>query len=113
MLPKPICDRAWIDVQLLPPGAFVTALVQLTMVRAAERHRKFVAHFTPERARLRKLQMVRIGWAATAGEAGLGTDELQVIPIPLPQYLADRSYAPLSLDLGCDALGSVARARGM
>jgi hypothetical protein len=37
-----------------PPRSFVTAAMDLTMVRATERHREFVTHFATERTRLRE-----------------------------------------------------------
>ena len=41
------------------------------MMRATQRHRKLVADLAPERAPLRKAQMVRIRRPATANKTGL------------------------------------------
>src|SRR5215213_6395578 len=71
----------------------------------AERDGEFVADFTRKRAPLRKLEMVRIRWAAAADEAGLGADELQVITVPHSQRLADRGYRVLGCWVGWSALG--------
>jgi hypothetical protein len=65
----------------LPPCEFVTALVELAMVRAAQRHGEFIAYFAAQRALLGELEMVRIGWAATASQTGLSADKFQMIPI--------------------------------
>jgi hypothetical protein len=70
------------DVQLLPPGAFVAAPVQVAMMGTTERHGEFVADLAPERAALRKLEMVRIRGTAAAGETRLRADEPEVIPVP-------------------------------
>jgi hypothetical protein len=56
-------------------------LVQLAMVSTAERHGELVAYFAPERALLCKPQVMCIRWAATAGQTGLGTHELQMIAV--------------------------------
>lgn len=78
--------------------------VQLAMVGTAYWNREFVADFATHRVGLRKLQMVGIRRTAAADEAGLGADELQVIPVAQSQRLADRGYGPLDDSLGCDAL---------
>ena len=66
----------WIEVELLPPCAFVAALVELTMVSTAQRHSELVADFAPKRALLRELKMMRVRRAAAAGEAVLSAHEL-------------------------------------
>ena len=65
-----------IDIELLPPCAFVAALVEFTMVSAAKRDSEFVTYFAPKRALLREFKMMRVRRAATAGEAGLSAHEL-------------------------------------
>jgi hypothetical protein len=47
------------DVQLLPPCAFVAAPMQVAMMGTTERHGVFVTDLAPDRAALRKLEMVR------------------------------------------------------
>ena len=34
-----------VDIEVLPPGDFIAGLMQLPMMAAAERHRKFIADF--------------------------------------------------------------------
>jgi hypothetical protein len=64
-----------IDIQLPPPNEFVAALVQLAMMKSAQRNCEFVANFAPERVLLCKPKMMRAsdglrpqarqGWALT------------------------------------------------
>ena len=53
-----------IDIQLDPPCAFVTAPVQLAVMRSTQRHREFVADLLCQSARLRKTQVVVSGFYA-------------------------------------------------
>jgi hypothetical protein len=50
----------WIDIEMLPPCAFIPAPVELTKVKPAKRHREFITDFAPKRALLRKPEMVCI-----------------------------------------------------
>ena len=61
---------------VLPPCEFIAAPVELAMVRATQRHGEFVAYFAAQRALLGELKMVRVRRAATAGQTGLGANEL-------------------------------------
>jgi hypothetical protein len=70
------------DVQLLPPGAFVAAPVQVAVMGTTERHREFITYFAAKGASLGVLEMVRIRGTAAAGETRLRADELEVIPVP-------------------------------
>jgi hypothetical protein len=56
--------------------------VQFAVMRAAERHRKFVADLLRQPAGLRKTQMVRVTGLAAADEAGLFCNEPQVLLVP-------------------------------
>jgi hypothetical protein len=69
LLPMSLGDRERIDFEFLPPGNFITSLVQLPMMTAAERHRELVADFETERSRLRKPQMMRVGRLPAADDA--------------------------------------------
>ncbi len=69
--PKRAGGRERIYSRALPPNAFITAAMDLAVMRATERHRKLVAHFAPECRRLREAQMVWIGGPATANQARL------------------------------------------
>ena len=89
-LPKPLCAVQWIDIELLPPCEFISALVKLTMMKPAERHGEFVTHLATERALLSKPKMMCVRRTATAGQTGLGAHELQMIPVAQPKRFAER-----------------------
>jgi len=52
--------------------------MQLPRMAAAERHRKFIANFETQGARLRKLQVMRIGWLAAADKTRLRNNKPQM-----------------------------------
>ena len=52
--------------------------MHLTVMRAAERHRELIAHFSPQRAGLGNFQVVRIAGAFLTNEAGLRGDKGKV-----------------------------------
>ena len=52
------------------------------MMRAAERDGEFVADLLCQPARLRKAQVVRVGWFAAADEAGLFGHKPQMLFVP-------------------------------
>jgi hypothetical protein len=66
-----------LDIELLPPCEFISALVKLTMMKPAERHGEFVTYLATERALLSKPEVMRVRRTATAGEAGLRAHELR------------------------------------
>ena len=70
--PEPLRRGQRIDLELLPPCAFVTALVKLAMMKPAEGDGEFVTHFAPECPLLSKPKVMRIRRAATARQTGLG-----------------------------------------
>ena len=69
---KPKCagSRKRVYSRLSPPQSFIAAAMDLTVMRATERHRKLVTHLATERTRLREPQMVWIGRPATAYKTG-------------------------------------------
>ena len=78
--------------------------MELTMVTAAERHRELVAYFAPERALLRKPQMMWICRLAPADKAGMGGNELQMIAVTQPKRFTQRGNGLLSSNPGCYAV---------
>jgi hypothetical protein len=68
-LPQPLRYGQRIEVELLPPYAFVTALMEFTVVSTAEWHSELIADFASKCTLLCELKMVRVRWAATAGQA--------------------------------------------
>ena len=71
LLPQFFSDFERIKVAILPPGDFITGLMQLSMVPTAERHCEFIADLQPDRARLCEAQMVRIGRLPSADKTRL------------------------------------------
>jgi hypothetical protein len=72
VLPKALRRVQRIDIELLPPCAFVTALVQLAMMKPAEWDGEFVTHFAPECPLFSKPKVMGIRRGATARQTGLG-----------------------------------------
>ena len=70
-LPKTLGDLQRFDIQVVPPGHFVTDMMQLLMVITAERHGELIADFKTQRSGLSKAQMVRIGRQTPADQAWL------------------------------------------
>jgi hypothetical protein len=68
-----------LDARLLPPRCFVTMPVDFAMVEPTNRNCEFVAHLSPERARLGKAQVMRVGRCPAANNAGMGRDEPAVL----------------------------------
>ncbi len=89
-LPKLLRHPQRLDIELLPPCEFISALVKLTMMKPAERHGEFVTHLATERALLSKPKMMCVRRTATAGQTGLGAHELQMIPVAQPKRFAER-----------------------
>jgi hypothetical protein len=69
--PERAGSRKRVYSRVPPPRSFVTAAMDLTVVRATERHRELIAHLAAERTRLREAQMMWIGGPATADQARL------------------------------------------
>ena len=78
LLPQLPRDAQRVDFKFIPPGHFISGLVQLPMMAAAERDGKLVAHLDAERARLCEAEMVGVTWLAPADETGLRRDEAKM-----------------------------------
>ena len=61
--------------------------MDLTMMRPTHRHGKLIADLAPERADLRKAQVMRIGRCAAAHQARLAGYELAMILVAQPDGL--------------------------
>jgi hypothetical protein len=77
--PKLECNRHRIDIETTPPCPFVTVPVKLAMMQATNRNRELIADFAPQRTRLRKSKMMRIGRLAAAHDARLLGHEFEVV----------------------------------
>src|SRR6516165_5660982 len=64
-----------------PPRSFITGPMDLTMMRATERHRKLVTRLAAECTSLRKTEVMRIRWTSTANQARLFDNMPDVLPI--------------------------------
>jgi len=78
LLPKPLGNWQGIDVEASPPSHFISGLMQLPMMTAAERNGELVADFETQGSGLGKPQMVRIGRLPAADQAGLRGHESQM-----------------------------------
>ena len=74
--------REWIYSDIPPPRSFITAAMDLTVMPATYRHRKFVTHLATERSRLREPEMVRIRRPAAANQARLFDDVPDMVAVP-------------------------------
>jgi hypothetical protein len=79
LLPEPQCDWKRIDVELLPPGGFVTGAMKLAMMDPADRDDELVAHAAAEGAGLREGEVMRIRRHAPAHQARLPNYKLPVV----------------------------------
>ena len=73
--PQPLRRVQRIDIEVLPPCAFVTAPVKLAMMKPAEWDGEFVTHFASECPLFSKPKVMGIRRRAPAGQTGLGTHE--------------------------------------
>lgn len=64
--------------------------MELTVMDAAERHRKFVADLLAHRARLRKANVMRIGWGPAAEETRLLANEEKMVLVSCPPRMRDQ-----------------------
>nr|WP_244558733.1 hypothetical protein [Bradyrhizobium brasilense] len=68
----------WLDLQIRPPGPFVSVPMQILVMGAAQRDGVLVADLAAESPWLGELQMVGVARALPADEAGLVPDKQQV-----------------------------------
>ena len=92
-LPKIFCYLKRRNLQIGPPGNFITLSVQLLMMIPAQRHRKLVTDFAPERSGLREFEVVGITGRALANETRLRRDEGEMGLVPSPGFPAYRQDA--------------------
>ena len=77
------------EFMLLPPQAFISSAMQLTMMEATERDGKFIAHLATDCKRLRKLDVVGIAGCSATYQTGLRRYKPQVFPISFADRLAE------------------------
>ena len=88
--PQRACRDKRLYSAVPPPRCFIAAAVDLSVMRAAYRHRELIAHLATERAGLHKTQMMRIRRTPTANQAGLFDD--------MPDMVAVTNAARLACD---------------
>jgi hypothetical protein len=59
-VPKACCNGERIDFLVLPPSAFIPALVEVTMVQPANRNGELVADLPPDRPLLGKFEVMGV-----------------------------------------------------
>src|SRR5262245_50925037 len=79
-----------------------------TVMDTAERYREFIARLTTKRARLHKLQVMRIRRLAGAHEARLEGDVAKMLLVAVATWRTYREHALVD-PLGLKLVGSVAR----
>ena len=77
------------DAAARPPGPLIARAVQLVVMHVAQRQRELVGDLEAHRARLRELQMMRLGGSAPAHQAGLRGDKRQMRLVPDALLLRD------------------------
>ena len=85
--PQRLCGGKRIEAVARPPGPFVTDVVELPVMGAAQRHGELVTDLAAECSRLGKAQVMWIGRATAADEAGLAGDELEMLPVAQAAWL--------------------------
>ena len=75
ILPKLHSNLHRIDLEIVPPSLFVSNSMNFSVMSAAERHSEFITNLETDCPRLRKAQMMRIGWLPAAHQTRLRSDE--------------------------------------
>ncbi len=114
--PKFVSDAHWLDAELPPPSHFIAGPMQVAMMRAAQRHREFIADLEAKASGLGKAQVMSVRWLAAANHTGLCGDKLAVTLVaPPPRFrrhgiifkisavmsAAGDGNEPAGLDLSC------------
>ena len=72
----------WLKMMSGPPSNFITGPVKLPVVGSAHGHGELIADLPTERAKLGKAQVMGVWRYTAADEAGLLSDELEVLLVP-------------------------------
>jgi hypothetical protein len=78
LMPQPLRLALRINPTLLPPSFFGADIMERSVMKQAKRHGPFVTRFARQRARLRKLEMMRLARCSSADKTRQGRDELEV-----------------------------------
>jgi hypothetical protein len=63
----------------MPPGEFVSGVVELAVMLSTQRHHELVTGFQAEPSGLCKAEVMRVGGSLRAGEARLQRDKTEVL----------------------------------
>jgi hypothetical protein len=83
--PQRAGGREWIYSAVSPPQCLIAAVMDLTVMRTAERHRELIAHLATEGSRLRKAQVVSIRRPPIANQARLFHDMPDMLAVDAPR----------------------------
>jgi len=86
-------NRHGIDFEARPPCRPITVSVNLSMMKATNRHRELIADFAAQRPRLRKAKMMCIRGLAATHDAWLLGHEFEVVLVAQANGLARRADA--------------------
>src|SRR5665811_1776056 len=92
LLPKCSSRSQWLDTLLLPPSTFVSAPMEFAMMQSANGNGEFIAYLAPHGPLLCELNVVSVGWCATADQARLPSHEFEMFAITLSHRLADDNH---------------------
>jgi hypothetical protein len=99
-LPQLSRHRGRIDLDLVPPGSFIAASVELAMMDAAQWDGELIADLASERARLRESEMMGILGAPPADEARLQRHELAVSLIAFARLFRECQTGGVAIGVG-------------
>ena len=108
-LPKIARRSKSVNLQIFPPRSFITGLVQLPMMHAAEGYSELITDLETNCPRLGKAQMMRIRGLPPAHHTGLRSDKFQMGLVPQSFRSAIASWL-LSILVGVNSAESGARA---
>lgn len=87
LFPKLTCDWKRLDPEVLPPAHLIACLMQIAVMRAAERDSELIAHLHADCTGLCEAKVMRIGWLTAADEAGLRRDVFEMVLVPKALWL--------------------------
>src|SRR5216684_5640178 len=91
-LPKCSSHNQWLNTLLLPPCAFVSTSMEFAMMQPANGNGKFIAYLASHGPLLCELNVVSVGWCATADQTRLCSHEFKMFAITLSHWLADDNH---------------------
>jgi hypothetical protein len=90
--PQRASDDGRIDTGLIPPRAFISAVMNFAVVTATERDGEFIANLAAKRATLRRSKMMGIGGTAAADKARLLGNRFNMLPVANPARRRQGQY---------------------